>query len=268
MLSTYTSPREAIRIMGRVFFALILREAGTRYGRLKIGYLWAFLEPMLFITALSIIFTYARDLRSGSMPEILFYVSGIMPFFLFRDILTRSMTAIQGNYQLLTFPQVQVIDIIIARALLEIGTFFIVFTVLVSTIALLGIEPVRIDDPLRMLEAITIISMLGLGVGSAIAALIPLFPTLQFLTTSVLLRPLFFLSGIFFTADVLPSHIRHYALYNPLLQLGELFRSAFFSQFESNYVDLPYLVGFTLCTLCLGLLLQRALKRHAMRIPV
>ena len=268
MSTTYTTPREAISIMGRVFFALILREAETRYGRLKIGYLWAFLEPILFIVALAIIFSYARHLQSGNMPQVQFYATGIMFFFLFRDILTRCMTAIQNNYQLLTFPQVQVFDLIIARTLLEIGTFFIVFTVLVGTIALLGIEPVHIEDPLRLLEAITLISLIGMGFGAGVAALMPLFPTLQFLVSSVLIRPLFFMSGIFFTADVLPDSIRHYALYNPLLQLGEMFRSAFFTGFESDYVDMPYLIGFTLCTLFLGLLLQRALKRHALRIPI
>ena len=268
MSTVYTTPREAIRNMGRVFFALILREAATRYGKIKIGYVWAFLEPMLFIAALAIIFSYGRALQSGDMPQILFYTTGILPFFLFRDIVTRTMTAIQGNYQLLTFPQVQVFDLIIARALLEIATFFIVFTVLVGTIALLNIEPVHIDDPLRMLEAITLISLLGLGFGAAMASLVPLFPTLQFLINSVLLRPLFFVSGIFFTADIIPNSIRHYVLYNPLLQLGELFRSAFFTGFESEYVEMPYLVGFTLVTLFLGLLLQRALKRHAMRVPI
>ena len=268
MSTVYTTPREAIRIMGRVFFALILREAETRYGRLKIGYLWAFLEPILFIAALALIFSYFRGLQSGTMPQTLFYTSGIMPFFLFRDILIRSMTAIQGNYQLLTFPQVQVFDLIIARTLLEIATFFIVFTVLVGTIAILKIEPVYIDNPLKMLEAISLISLLALGFGTACAALVPLFPTVQFLIGSVLIRPLFFVSGVFFTADILPDNIRHYALYNPLMQLGELFRSGFFTQYESEYVNMSYLVGFTLITLFLGLLLQRALKRHALRVPI
>lgn len=268
MSATYTTPREAMKIMGRVFFALILREAETRYGRLKIGYLWAFLEPILFIAALSLIFSYFRGLQSGSMPQTLFYTTGIMPFFLFRDILVRAMSAIQSNFQLLTFPQVQVFDLIIARVLLEVATFFIVFTVLVGTIAISNFEPVHIDDPLKILEAITLISLLGLGFGIAFAALVPLFPTVQFLVNSVLIRPLFFISGIFFTADILPDKIRHYALYNPLMQLGELFRSGFFTQYESNYVDIPYLTGFTLITLFLGLLLQRALKRHALRVPI
>ena len=264
----YTSPREALQIMGRVFFALILREAATRYGRLKIGYLWAFLEPMLFITALAIIFSYFRNSHSGAMPQTQFFMTGIMPFFLFRDILMRSMTSIQSNYQLLTFPQVHIFDVIIARTLLEIATFFIVFTVLMSLIALFGIEPVTIDDPLRMMEAIGLISLFGMGCGMGMAALVPLFPTLQFLVSSLVIRPLFLLSGIFFTADMLPSNIRHYAVYNPLLQLGELFRSAVFTDFESDYVSMPYLIGCILFALFFGLLLQRALKRHAMRVPV
>ena len=264
----YTTPREALRIMGRVFFALILREAGTRYGRLKIGYLWAFIEPVMFIAILSILFSYFRETSSSPMPQSLFYATGVMPFFLFRDILIRSMTAVQGNSQLLTFPQVQVFDLIIARALLEIATFFIVFTVIVGGIAVFNLEPVHIDDPLQMLKAIIIITLIGLGLGTAFAALLPLFPTIQFLVNSILIRPLFFLSGIFFTADAIPDSIRHYALYNPLLQIGELFRSGFFTTYESSYVDISYLTVFSLCSLFIGLLLQRALKRYALRLPI
>ena len=268
MSTVRTTPREAIKIMGRVFFALILREAETRYGRLKIGYLWAFLEPLLFIATLVLIFTYMRSLQAGNIPLIQLYATGIMPFFLFRDIVNRTMTAVQGNFQLLTFPQVQVFDLIIARALLEVATFFIVFTMLIGTIALLNLEPVHIDDPLKMLEAISLIFFLGLGFGAAFGALVPLFPTLQFLVNSILIRPLLFLSGVFFTADAIPEPVRDYALYNPILQLNELFRSGFFTEFESTHVDISYLSEFTLITLFLGLLLQRALKRHALRLPI
>ena len=188
MATTYTTPREAVKIMGRVFFALILREAETRYGRLKIGYLWAFLEPIVFIATLSIIFSYFRGLQSGSMPLTLFYTTGIMPFFLYRDIVTRSMTAVQGNIQLLTFPQVQAFDLIVARALLEIATFFVVFFVLTGSISILGIDPVQIDDPIKLLVSIIFLSLLGIGTGMAAAAIVPLFPSAQFLINALLSR--------------------------------------------------------------------------------
>ena len=254
--------------MARVIYALCLRETKVRYGRLKIGYLWAFLEPMLYVTVLAILFSYGKGISSGNMPPILFFTTGVLTFILFRDIMMRTMSAVQANYQLLTFPQVHVFDIVIARALLEITTFFIVFTVLVSTVALLNIEPVNIESPLRLLEGVALTSLMGMGAGFATVALVPLFPTVQFLVSSILIRPLFFLSGIFFTVDVLPEKLRHYALYNPLLHISELMRSAFFHEFESQYIDMSYIIKFTLCILVLGMLLQRALKRHAMRIPI
>jgi len=268
MSTTYTTPREATQIMGRVFLALLIREAGIRYGRLKIGYLWAFIQPILFVTVLSVIFSYFGDVNRSDIPRTLLYVTGLLPFFLYRDIFMRCMSAVQSNIQLLTFPQVQVFDLIVARALLEVATFFIVFTVLVGTIALFDVEPISIGDPLQILEAIILISLLGFGFGACLVALAPLFPTIQFLVPTIIVRPLFFLSGVFFTANDIPASIRPYALYNPLLQLIELLRSGFFSNFESPYINMPYIIGFTLATLFIGLLLQRALKRHATRTPI
>lgn len=268
MTILYTTPREALKTMGRVQFALILREASNRYGKLKIGYIWAFLEPLLFVAVLSVLFTYVRDLRSGDMPEILFYTTGILPFFLFRNIVTQSMTAIQANYQLLAFPQVQVFDLLIARALLELLTYIVVFVVFVSAVHITEINIVKIDDMLVVFQSLILIFLLGLGFGAGMAALIPLFPSIQYLIQGVLLRPLLFISGIFFTIDVIPATIRSWALINPLLHLIEWFRSGFFTEFESTYVDRSYVTAFVLITLFLGLLTQRALKRHALRIPV
>ena len=257
---------KAIASMMRVIFALMLRETKTRYGRLKIGYLWAFLEPMLFITMLSAIFTYVRNLNSSTMPQILFYVTGIMPFFLFRNVMIQTMYAVRANYQLLTFPQVHAFDLMIARALLELATFIVVITVLVSVIGVTGINPVDVEDYLGLYQAVFLISLLGMAGGFTASALIPMFPSVQIIITGVLIRPLFFISGVFFTADVIPEKFRAYALLNPLLQLIELFRSSFFHEYESQHVDLKYIYGSVLCILFFGLLIQRALRRFSMRI--
>lgn len=268
MSTVYTTPGQALKTMGRVLFALILREASNRYGKLKIGYVWAFLEPILFVTVLSVLFTYVRSLQSGDMPEILFYTTGILPFFLFRNIVTQCLTAIQANFQLLAFPQVQVFDLIIARALLELLTYIVVFVVFVSMVHIAEVNTVNIDDMLVVFEALFLIFLLGLGVGAGTAALVPLFPSIQFLVQGVVLRPLLFISGVFFTVDIMPEGIRNLALINPMLQLIEWFRSGFFTEFESEFVDKSYVYGFVLTTMFLGLLIQRALKRYALRVPV
>ena len=267
MTIAFTTPKEAVGVMLRVIFALTLRETHNRYGQLKIGYLWALIEPMLFIVILAFIFSYARQLNSGPMPPILFYTTGILPFFLFRDTFMRTMTAVQSNIQLLTFPQVHIFELTMARALLELVNVTIVFTVLISIILLTQLEPVHIDDWVSLLLATLSLSLLGFGAGTAFSALLPLFPSIGYLGSAILIRPLFFISGVFFTVEVFPSDLRAYAMLNPVLQLIEQFRSAFFREYQSEHVNMLYATGFTLTVLFLGLLLQRALRRYATRTP-
>jgi capsular polysaccharide transport system permease protein len=258
--------KESIVTMSRVIFALMLRETKTRYGRLQIGYLWAFLEPILLISVLGLVFTYFRMRDSSTMPLIQFLTTGFIPFMLFRDIVTQNMTAIRSNQQLLYFPQVQVFDIGIARTMLEFSTFLIVFTILSIAIAFSGIEVVTVEDPLRMILASTLIVIYGYGIGAAIGSMIPLFPSLQLIVQSAFMRPMFFLSGVFFTLEMIPDEIKPYAALNPMLQLIELFRSAYFQGYESTYIDYPYLLSVIFLTLFFGLLIQRALRRHAFKI--
>lgn len=258
---------KGLSIMLRVIYALVLRETKTRYGRLQVGYLWAFLEPIFFVLILTTIFSYfGRVLGSADMPPTQFYLTGILSYFLFQHIVVQTMLATQANMQLLYFPQVQVFDLGAARAVLETITFFVVLTLLTFLIWFAELETVEIGDPLRIIFAAFLIAAFGYGVGTAIGSLNTLFPSLQFLAQVVMLRPLFFISGVFFTAEMIPETIRHYALLNPMLQLIELMRSAYFHSFESNYVDYHYLTGTILFTVFIGLLLQRALRKYAFRV--
>ncbi len=256
---------KGLAIMLRVIFALVIRETKTRYGRLKIGYLWAFLEPLFFVFILSFIFSYIRSFND-IMPATQFFLTGVLSVFLFQHIVTQTMMAIGSNLSLLYYPQVQIIDLGIARVVLEIVTFFVVLALLTFTIWFAELETVAIEDPFRIILATLMITAYGYGVGTALGALVPLFPSLQFLAQIVLLRPLFFISGVFFTADTIPQEVRDYALLNPMLQLTELMRSAYFDTFESEYVDYHYLTGFILVTVFFGLLIQRALRRYAYQL--
>ena len=77
------------------------------------------------------------------------------------------------------------------------------------------------------------------------------------------MRPMFFLSGVLFTIEMIPETIRPYILLNPVLQLVEIFRSAYSPDYESNYINYPYLLVVILLAIFFGLLLQRALRRYA-----
>lgn len=250
----------------RVIHALILREMRTRFGRAQLGYLWALIEPTLFVLVFLAFFALRGATAVSGMPIALFLLTGTIPFIMFRDTMMRSMSAIQSNRPLLTFPQVTPIDLILGRALLEIATTVSAFVLLIVIFVAIG-GPVKIADPLGVFVWLAVLALLGFGAGAAFGALAPLFPSVQQLVPSIVIRPLFWVSGLFFTADMIPEEIREYALLNPLLNLTELVRAAFFHEFESPDADIIYVVLFTLVVVFLGLAIQRALLKRILTLP-
>lgn len=244
----------------RVIHALMLREVKTRFGRARMGYVWALIEPLMYVGTFFLLFSFrGRSLPSG-MPVLLFLVTGFVPFFLYRDIATRCMGAVESNRALLTFPQVGHVDLVFAKAMLEFVTTCMIAVCLVIIAAMLGDE-VRIQDPLGVMFWFTMFGILGLGFGLILSALAPLFVTVERLFSALVIRPMFFASGLFFTANMLPGPVREIALLNPLLHCTELLRSSFFVSFDSPYASPQFVVIVAIVQLALGLLLVKAMRK-------
>ncbi len=261
--SNYSSLGSALREMARVIHALILREMRTRFGRQRLGYLWAFLEPVLFVSVLAVIFSIRGRYDPPGMTLVLFLITGIVPFLLFRHALRRGLRAQDATNRLVTYPQVQITDIALARLLLELSTSITVIIVLIFGIYLLEIEPVAIQSPLAMLAGIVVMGLYGFALGLIFGSLTPLLPGLANIIQVFLGRPLFFVSGVFFTIEMVPHEIRPILLINPLFHVLEWLRSGFFMQYQSRYADMEYAIICLIVLLFLGLLMQRALRRHS-----
>ncbi|MEP4037176.1 ABC transporter permease [Pseudophaeobacter sp.] len=237
----------------RTIAALTLREMATRYARTPGGYIWAVLEPLAAIIVLSIAFSLA--IRSPALGNsfLLFYATGYMPFELYNTIASTVARAISFSRPLLQFPAVTWIDAVLARFFLNSLT-----SVLVSVILLTGILAVTdtrtvVSLP-EIIEAITTTMLLGLGIGTLNCALMGLFPIWE-LVWSIITRPLFLASGIFFLYDDMPALAREILWYNPLIHVIGLARSGFYPTYNPTYVNLPYVIFVSLILLTLGLLL-------------
>lgn len=72
--------RRGIEVQRAVIKALFMREMKTRFGKYRLGYLWAILEPAAHLMVLVGIFGYVMH---RTMPDIsfpVFLVNGIIPF--------------------------------------------------------------------------------------------------------------------------------------------------------------------------------------------
>ncbi len=259
----YATLGSAVREMARVIHALMLREMQSRFGRQRLGFLWAFLEPLLLVSVLVMIFSMRGRYNPPGMTLVLFLVTGIVPFQLFRYTMRRGLRGQQANIRLLTYPQVQVMDLAVARFLLELTISIIVFVTVIFGIHLLEIEPVAIQFPLAVLAGIVIMGLYGFALGLIFGPLTPLFPAIGNIIQVFLGRPLFFISGVFFTIEMVPQEFRYILLINPLFHVLEWLRSVFFMQYESRYADMEYAIICLIVLLVLGLLMQRALRRHS-----
>jgi capsular polysaccharide transport system permease protein len=244
----------------QVVYALILRETRTRFGSHSLGYLWAFIEPTLWILTFYGMFYLTGRTERGGMDTFSFLTTGIVPFQLFRETAQRSMVAVNANKALLYYPHIQPLDLVIARTALEWVTYIFVFTVLLGLAGLIT-EQMNVDDPVATLAALCLASLLGGALGLVLGALSVFSNSVERMVGPVL-RPLFWVSGLFFTANDLPTSFRKLALWNPVLHLIEFVRDSWFVEYQAHHLDLSYVATWILVLAFLGLMLERAARQR------
>lgn len=255
---------DALRVQGRVISALILRETRSRYGNSKLGFFWALFEPFAHIVVFVAIFSsLGRAVPIGDNMG-LFMLTGIVPYLLYSNIVTGVMGGLAANKPLLGYPQVMPLDIVISRVILESSTLLLVMLFFIG-IALYFEVTVKIDDFLHILGAAALIILLGTGVGLINAAIIPHYPSYQSIY-GALSRPLYFMSGIFFTMDFLAPELLEAIDFNPLMHLIEWFRVGFFPSFESDLYDPNYAIAACVSIFFIGLVVERLSSKRARQI--
>jgi len=259
--TTAIEPVGTLALQWRVLHALILREVKSRYGRRKLGFMWALIEPLMFISLFVALFqVIGRDSQSG-VAASLFLVTGFSPFFMFRDVFSQISSGTQGNQSLLMFPQVTRMDILLAKVIVNSLISISVFIILMSGLYFCGFT-FSVEHPLGVLTAFFLLISLGFGLGLVLGALSIRYEFLGSITQPLLGRPLFITSGLFFSAGMLPPAVREIVLYNPILHCIEYVRVSMFEGFESRYIDLSYVSIFAMVLISLGLMLLGVFERQ------
>ncbi len=256
-MATFFQP---LKVQARVIGALILREMRTRFGKSRLGYAWALIDPLLYIAVLSLVFHAAgRSNPPLGHSAILFFATGVLPLRMCIKIGASLMSAIQANESLFYFPVVKQIDAIFARFILEFFTYIMVMILLFSAFAVI----LHLPQPnfLHLLGAIVSLSLMGLGIGILNAIIIRFIKSWDKIF-GILSTALFFASGVFFLVDRMPPQAREFLVWNPVLHGIEWFREGMFTDFVSYSLDRGYLVKCAVLSVVIGLALERSLRRR------
>lgn len=254
-----TSLRKSWAIQRRVIGALFMREVLTRYGRHNIGFLWLFVEPMMFTLGVTALWTLAGASHGSNLPIVAFALSGYSSVLLWRNMPSRCIGSIEPNLALMYHRNVKVVDIFAARLLLEAAGVTMSFTILAIFFLAIGwINPP--EDIGKVLLAWFMLAWFGFSLAVLMGALSERSELIEKLwhPTSYLLFPM---SGAAFMVDALPKAAQDIVLLLPMVHGVELLREGFFgSTFKAHY-DLAYMAVVCAGLTLLGLAKTREISR-------
>ncbi len=250
-----TPPRQLRFRSLRVISALMIREMGVKFDRSAGGYFWAVAEPLGGILILAAVFGLALRAPPLGSSFVLFYATGIIPFSMFSMMSKGVAGAIASNKGLLSYPVVTALDAILAKFVLNFLTVCLVAAILFGGVILgLGLH-VNLD-PGALLAGCALAALLGLGVGAMNCVLFGFFPTWKNVW-GVLTKPLFIVSGVFFTFEGAPRAFQEVLWWNPLVHVIAVMRSGVYGAYDPQFVSYAYVIGLGLGLFALGAYLVR-----------
>lgn len=246
-------------LTSRAVSALILREMATSYGRSPGGFLWAVVEPVAGIALLSFALSMVIVAPPLGTSFLLYYATGLVPFLLYMDVSTKVSQSINFSRPLLGYPRITFVDAILARLIVNLLVqLFVASLVLYSILSLTTAQ----DWPemSALASAVGMAAALAFGVGILNCFLLTRFPIWQRIW-SILNRPLFLVSCVFFPFESVPITFQTYLWWNPIVHLTGQMRIAFYPSYTGDYVEPFFVIGLALFLSTIGMVFLRRFHR-------
>jgi capsular polysaccharide transport system permease protein len=260
-------PRSAARVFIEgaqlqiiVIGAVMMREIHTRYGRENLGFVWLVAEPLLFCMGVIGIWMGIHGRFEHGLPILAFVVTGYLPLTLWRHVTNRAVQCFRANAPLLYHRQVKLLDLLIARVLLEFYGTLIAYAVIAFVFYTVDMYELPQDWGLFLLGWFYFL-VFSMAAGLIIGSLTELYEW-----SEKLVGPFMYfmlpICGAFFMVDWLPYRLQRAAVYVPTVDAFELIRSGQFGPSVRVYYDLPYETFICTALFALGIILCRNVHRH------
>ncbi|HVI28482.1 ABC transporter permease [Hansschlegelia sp.] len=246
----------------RTIFALMLRRMRTKYANSRAGYIWAIVEPLIWIFVLKFAIRGRNDHHPpvGTSYEV-FFAGGVLIARTWRTVSQSTSKVLRRSQG--SLPAVQRIDAAYATWLLEMATAAVAMLVVLASLEVFGFDAVPYD-PLTCLAAFGATAAYTLAFSLVLALAMTVAPGLGHFQ-HILMLCLFMTSGFTTIVDRVPPQLREILVWNPVVHCVEWFREGFYRGYVCASLDREYLFTVTLVCLLIGLAGERVLRRHRVR---
>lgn len=236
----------------------VKREIVQFYKQTILGPLWFFIQPLLTTIVYIIVFGQIAKLSTDGKPQILFYLSGVVLWNYFADVLNNTAATFRENAQLfgkVYFPRIiapaaKAISNLL-KLLIQLGLFFAIYIYMV----VIGQFEFSISWTVLLLPLLILILFnLGLGLGMIVTSMTAKYKDLIFLITFGVQLLMYATPVIYSLQTIEGTRYYPYIAYNPLSPVIEIFRNSLLGG-NIDFLMLGYSLVSSLVVFMLGLLI-------------
>ena len=253
---------KSILVSRILILELTKRDIQARYLGSYLGMVWAFLQPTVTILIFWFVFEIGfKSMPVDNFPFILWLMSGILPWFFISDSISNATNSIIDNTYLVKKVafRVSILPVIKILSSLYIHIFFICFLFIMFFIY--GFIPNIYNFQIIYYLFATVVLVLGI---SWITASLVIFLRDVGQIVAMLLQFGFWLTPIFWSAKIVPTHYQTYLKLNPFYYIVEGYRNTFI--YHKWFWEDIYLTGYfwivTLLIFSLGAIIFRKTRPH------
>ena len=231
----------------------VFTEFRLKFARSLLGGLWGILNPLAQVAIFALILSNVLQAKIGDVNHeysfALYLSAGLACWNLFNEIVTRSLNLFINNGNLIkkaSFPRVvllaNLVGVCVLENLLLLLAIFVLFL-------LVGFMPS--SSLLSLPAALLLTVMLATGVGMILGVLNTFVRDIG-QVTPIILQILFWFTPIVYPASIIPAHLHHFMILNPVFPLVSAYQNLLVFRTWPDTASLIVTAAISLALLALG----------------
>jgi lipopolysaccharide transport system permease protein len=242
------------------------KEITINYKQTILGPIWFILQPIMTTVIYVFIFGNIANLSTDTIPQPLFYMSGIIIWNYFSDCFNKTsdtFTQNAGIFGKVYFPRlISPLSVIISN-LIKFNIQLFLFIILYIYFIVKG-NKFQLNFYIILLPYILILmSMLGLGFGLIFSSLTTKYKDLKFLIQFGI-QLLMYVTPVIYPLSSIPIKYQFYFKLNPITYILETFKYSFFGIGKVSIGGLVYSTVTTITILILGIIIFNKTEKDFM----
>lgn len=244
--------------------SFVKRDFTATYKQTILGPLWFFIQPIFTTIMFLIVFGNIAKIPTDGIPQVLFYMNGIILWNYFSKCLVSTSNTFVANsaifkkvyFSRLTIPLSNVISALV-QFFIQFALFIIIFIGYKISGADLKLSLAIFAVPLFVLQ----MAVLGLGIGLIITSLTTKYRDLTYLV-GFAVQLWMYATPIVYPLSMVPEKWRSIYILNPVVPILESFKHAFFSTGMPSVTEYGISIAITVFLLFTGIFVFNFVEKN------